>query len=1775
MPSGANIRNLPRVDTINIGDLLIVDTDQGTRTIDFGDVVISKDQVSFAAQLSSMESAIGSNTLRTTTITGALLEGKQTLYVYAISSANPLSGKEIWLRREHTEEPIKLRVGNPDVLEVTGNVSAANVVYASGGNSVKWNSNYSTTNLYSAGWTSALTEVQLTSGSWASVNTDLGGNSAHWNSAYTTVCAQSAAWGGGASKWTEPGGSITYLTNTGNSVGIGVTSPEQKLTVGGAVSAATIVYAGHGGITPGHGDSRQWHAAYNTVKANSGGWGGAAATGWVDDGTVVRLNTASDKVGIGTVAPNHELTVIGNISATGDIYANNNSYKFLDGTSWSAGDVTNLKSTSGTWVGVDTTVRDNSAAWADNQADLTNIANASGGWDSTKTTVDNGEAVWNSTNTDVNANSADWETAATRAQSVDTTLNANSARWNSVTTDVNANSGDWMATETTVRASSGGWDNTANNIFKTFTIDSQSGDADLGDDVVADSSTDTITLCAGPNIALISDHTTDTISISASTPATGGVDGSGASNSVPKWSDTDTLTNSIITEVGSKIGVDLGSSNPGEKLTVAGSISALNVVYANGGNSDEWNSARTTLEATSGTWNSSGTINHCASARRLTYYPAAGTTVDDVDEVYWDDTNDRLGIKERFPTEALTIAGNISARGSLSATGTDDNWIQGSVGIGIQSPPKKLTVIGDISASGSIYNASGVIGGESVQQGNDAYTTVNANSSTWNTAATDVSNNKVNWTNTHTQVNGNSGGWENTETVLRANSAIWTYVANNSSDNTGGGWTDGGTDVYVTDITKDVGIGVTAPEVKLTVSGDISASGGLSALGGFNYLDGSVGIGAENNLQYKLSVVTNDSDDLNGLLIDQNDTGSYYGVKIDSEAGTAAMLVQGAGVTVTQDITDTQGLYVSRNISETGSNPLVSIVDDNTTNTQTTLKVQQDGTGNIVSLFDGGTEVFTVADGGKVGVGTTSPNHELTVIGNVSATGTIYGTIDSNDTAQGDSAHTTVNANSAKWDNTNTTVNGSSGEWDGAKTTLRASSGDWENTQSTVNANSAAWASTAAGGWSDGGAVVSLQTAGDLVSIGTTASGEKLTVAGGISGRTVYFNNGLSGTGDSKFGTVNPIVIKSSTGQLGVNKEPSATLDVDGTAAFTSVGVSTPHFSIAAQGTTDLFTVYDGIAADNRVAFIVKDGGKVGLGTDNPTTTLTVSGSISAQGDIYVNNNSIVFADGNSLSTEQLSGSDSAVTNIRANSGNWEGAHTLVNSNSSDWIGTETIVRANSSSWDGINVITLSGNGANGNVTHSNNDLVLSAGAGISITQTSNTISISSTAPAPVAAAQATAAYTTSHDNSGRWDGVWTTVYNVSGDWQNVRSTVNVNSGSWGGNGWQDDGTIIRLGTTTDNVVIGDTDGSEKLTVAGNISGRDIVYAGGAQYVQSNSLQWHSVYNHTNANSGDWDTTYTRVNSAHNEWDKANTTLRATSGEWEGTESTVRANSGTWNVALTSVGFTRNVTDSIVSLTNSSDKVGIGVSSDLTNELTVAGTISAQTSLVTEQVGIGDGFWVRSLKAGDVYTDGYLIQMPSSKDIYLSGGRLTAVCDVSSTGAFFVQHGTTEYSSVDWSVTTIDVTSGKTAWDSVYDAVNSLSSTWNASNSADTPKYDGVYTTVNSNSSDWNKSVTNYKLLSGVQSAGNNLLYYDDTLNEITHSGIYVKSSTITFGGVFGVNDLNNKVVVDGGLSARTVNADTFKTTGLSGMTTSVVVKLSGTGTAVLNFTNGILTSVT
>jgi hypothetical protein len=77
-----------------------------------------------------------------------------------------------------------------------------------------------------------------------------------------------------------------------------------------------------------------------------------------------------------------------------------------------------------------------------------------------------------------------------------------------------------------------------------------------------------------------------------------------------------------------------------------------------------------------------------------------------------------------------------------------------------------------------------------------------------------------------------------------------------------------------------------------------------------------------------------------------------------------------ANVTIASTATTGNALRVVRDLAAASTNaPVVDLVQDNVGDDQATLRVQQDGGGDIAQFFDGATEVVVIEDGGVVDIG--------------------------------------------------------------------------------------------------------------------------------------------------------------------------------------------------------------------------------------------------------------------------------------------------------------------------------------------------------------------------------------------------------------------------------------------------------------------------------------------------------------------------------------------------------------------------------------------------------------------------------------------------------------------------------------------------------------------------------------------------------------------------------------------------------------------------------------
>ena len=240
--------------------------------------------------------------------------------------------------------------------------------------SADWNNTRTTVNTYSADWTwvaensgGAIT-VKESDGSpnVSNVTTIVVSNGTLTDNSNGQVTIDTGGSGGGStSPFTSASGKF-YSTNGGDYVGLGTSTPQFKLDITDS-TAAVIHLSGKGnsaeaGIyfrTDARGDfliymENSSEGNNDQLLFNNGPPGSNSVAMMlssipeVDYSGLLDINHiyARTKIGIGTDNPGEALSVVGNISASGDIIAANNSYKFANGEKLAAADVTDLKAAS-------------------------------------------------------------------------------------------------------------------------------------------------------------------------------------------------------------------------------------------------------------------------------------------------------------------------------------------------------------------------------------------------------------------------------------------------------------------------------------------------------------------------------------------------------------------------------------------------------------------------------------------------------------------------------------------------------------------------------------------------------------------------------------------------------------------------------------------------------------------------------------------------------------------------------------------------------------------------------------------------------------------------------------------------------------------------------------------------------------------------------------------------------------------------------------------------------------------------------------------------------------------------------------------------------------------------------------------------------------------------------------------------------------------------------------------------------------------------------------
>ena len=561
--------------------------------------------------------------------------------------------------------------------------------------------------------------------------------------------------------------------------------------------------------------------------------------------------------------------------------------------------------------------------------------------------------------------------------------------------------------------------------------------------------------------------------------SSGNLEGSGTANTLTKFVDSSTVGDSIIRETGSRAIVG-GSLSATGLLDVDGDTTILGNLSVHG----DMHYIDTNVTVTSALSVVNSGTGPALYVQQKGSQPIAHFVDANGDDIVFSD-NGYVGIGIPLatlagggttPQERLTVSGNISALGALSATGSGDNYFAGKVGIGTVAPAEKLTVAGGISAMNGL-SASGDVhigsDGNVIFTGGATTDKIQSEASFLVLEGGNVILRKCGGGEDYAKFFGDGSvdlyynnskkfGTTNTGVGIFGNLSAASSICTAATTN---GFVSAGRDLANIFSIGAAAIGGSGTVDYLPIwcgstgltnsilrqhSSGLSAFGGLSASGDVNYFAGKVGIGT-NKPARDLSIVSSGANAL--LQIANCDTGSTSdnGLEIFMSSNSAGIVNRESGylrfdtnnserMRIASDgkvgigaTAPAEKLTVHGNISASGSlsaagpdpnyfngrvgigtdtpshklNVAVSDGDDGIVlqkagSSNDLFKFSMDGTNDKAELFQYslGNTIFAVRPtnvgyintGQNFGIGTASPNEQLTVAGNISALGALSAT---------------------------------------------------------------------------------------------------------------------------------------------------------------------------------------------------------------------------------------------------------------------------------------------------------------------------------------------------------------------------------------------------------------------------------------------------------------------------------------------------------------------------------------------------------------------------------------------------------------------------------------------------------------------------------------------------------------------------------------------------------------------------------------------------------------
>lgn len=188
------------------------------------------------------------------------------------------------------------------------------------------------------------------------------------------------------------------------------------------------------------------------------------------------------------------------------------------------------------------------------------------------------------------------------------------------------------------------------------------------------------------------------------TPTTGTVTGTGSAGAIPYWTGATTLSEDPTVffwdATNNRLGI--GNAAPSEALHVTGNVRFSGALLPN---NTAGTSGQVLTSAGAGvvpTWTTptTGTLTGTGSSGALAFWTGATTLSEDPTQLFWDNTNNRLGIGTASPSESLQVVGNVRFSGALLPNNTagTSGQVLTSAGAGVVPT---WTSVGTVTGTGS------------------------------------------------------------------------------------------------------------------------------------------------------------------------------------------------------------------------------------------------------------------------------------------------------------------------------------------------------------------------------------------------------------------------------------------------------------------------------------------------------------------------------------------------------------------------------------------------------------------------------------------------------------------------------------------------------------------------------------------------------------------------------------------------------------------------------------------------------------------------------------------------------------------------------------------------------------------------------------------------------------------------------------------------------------------------------------------------------------------